>query len=275
MKDPFRAWDALFGTKVGVWPEPPETVPLRLLGLDKKPTHQNVVKSAFRAKVVAVHPDLALNVEARDDPEIRELVWARDVLLRMTPEPVTDGKGEQLNTFSIRNYPKKCHTCGVSRPPHSKERWVTVGSLYWCAKCSPEHVPCCMCGGEAPGPKRRMWTFRNPMIFCEDCDRNRREKWEEKFGNTYLRSPRWHKCVQCGVAMTPYRAGTLYCGDQCRRISGNKRQKARRLYRRKDRTCECCGETFTPARSDAKYCSPACRQKAYRDRQTQNDPGTE
>src|SRR5262245_52352585 len=88
----------LFGAS-GSWAEPPDIVPLRILGLDARPPSQDEVRSAFRARLLLVHPDVAAyaavpelqqaaDAAAAERPEVAEVVWARDVLLRKVPAPV-------------------------------------------------------------------------------------------------------------------------------------------------------------------------------------------
>lgn len=76
---------ALFG--LGSSPEPPVSVPLGILELDGVPGSRETLQSAFRARVIQIHPDIN-DVSAlvhRHDPTVQELVWARNVLQRKIP----------------------------------------------------------------------------------------------------------------------------------------------------------------------------------------------
>jgi hypothetical protein len=80
-------FETLFG-----FGEVPDSIPLRMLGLDEMPTSRAVLMTAFRSKVMAVHPDLAgytlpgireaAEAIVSSEADVQELVWARDVLAR-------------------------------------------------------------------------------------------------------------------------------------------------------------------------------------------------
>jgi hypothetical protein len=72
----------LFG--IGTYPEPPDITVLRILGLKERPATQDEVRSAFRARLRQVHPDVAAYegthladasaAVAVQRPEVRELM---------------------------------------------------------------------------------------------------------------------------------------------------------------------------------------------------------
>jgi hypothetical protein len=115
----------LFG--IGTYPEPPDITVLRILGLEARPATQDEVKSAFRARLRRVHPDIdayegthlagASAAVAIQRPEVRELVWARDVLLRkVPPPPVTDADSPLDHVRDPSRWkPAPCVKCGGSR----------------------------------------------------------------------------------------------------------------------------------------------------------------
>ena len=95
--DPFSdLLGPLFG--LGSCAQPPDSVPLRILGLDAIPLSRDTLKSVFRAKVMATHPDLATytvphlreaaETAATLKPDVQELMWARDVLIAKSPNPL-------------------------------------------------------------------------------------------------------------------------------------------------------------------------------------------
>jgi hypothetical protein len=99
--------DLLSGVPLGTYPEPPDSLVLRILGLDATPAAHEQIRSAFRARLRQVHPDLtettyaavpalqdAAEALAMQRPEVAELAWARDVLMRkVRPMPVAgDGR---------------------------------------------------------------------------------------------------------------------------------------------------------------------------------------
>jgi len=110
-------FDALFGALdgSGTWAEPPDIVPLRILRLAAMPASHAEVKAAFRALLPLVHPDVAAytaapwlqaaaDAQAQARPEVAELVWARDVLLRKIPPPVTANGGSLAPTVTRHGF---------------------------------------------------------------------------------------------------------------------------------------------------------------------------
>ena len=105
----------------GSYAEPPTSIPLRILGLSEIPAKRDAVNAALRARVKQFHPDViepnydSVWVGSADFGEqpstIQEMLWARDVLLKKIPEPVTDDKGVVVTNIS-RNGPPVCEKCG-------------------------------------------------------------------------------------------------------------------------------------------------------------------
>jgi hypothetical protein len=132
------AFGFLFG--IGTWTEPPDRVPLRILGFDALPTDLDAVRSAFRAKMMTAHPDIRPDSEAAEaNTDVQELTWARDVLLRKVPTRVTADSTTAGSTVSRNSrvgpngYPL-CVVCGDEYPKryyYGKRRW---GDHCW--KCA-------------------------------------------------------------------------------------------------------------------------------------------
>jgi hypothetical protein len=200
MKDIFgESFGSLFGSFLGLGshPEPPDIVPLRILGLAAMPVTQDAAKAAFRARLKQVHPDVdaytsvpelqeAADAQAVARPEVAEVVWARDVLLRKVPATVTGNKvpGENLVTRNVHN-PKKCKRCeGV----HVNFGGTVHGFYHggrWRGYCWP-------CGQDAENERQR------------DLRRQRRTG---------------RKCCGCGERFTPQRADGRYCSSACRQAA--------------------------------------------------------
>jgi hypothetical protein len=172
----------------------PDTVPLRILGLSPPVPSREVIVSAFRKRAIEVHPDLQLAydnpaiqdaaeaVESR--PEIRELVWARDVLLDLAPDP---------NRVTV--------TGGVQMHPPAP---VTPKAKV-CRKCHRElgDRECYPVGG-----RRAWWCGR-----CVDADNaaQARERRRRRRAD--------RPCDQCGVVFTPPRSDGRYCSPRCRQAA--------------------------------------------------------
>jgi predicted nucleic acid-binding Zn ribbon protein len=222
----------LFG--VGSWPEPPDHLPLRILGLSEGASREAVVK-AFRKKLLEIHPDLRPAFEnpdfrewaqaGRGDlPDVQELVWARDCALRKIPEPVTSNGSTAVSV-----------TKSVTDRPHFKAE-------------SGKAAICRNCGGELKPPERINLYRRSVELYCDACAK--REDWIPD-----------HRCVVCGVVMI---GQASRCSETCDRKAASEARRKRRAWRRGKKICQTCGERFEPTRTDAKYCSAACRQRAYR-----------
>ena len=99
--------NAIFGDFLGTFfgfgsfDEPPNSVPLRILGLSEIPADESALRLAFVTKVRELHPDLNPLDEASwqevHGDEWEEVQWARVVLLRKIPRPVTNGLGASLD----------------------------------------------------------------------------------------------------------------------------------------------------------------------------------
>jgi hypothetical protein len=71
-------------------PPPPDSIPLRILGLAAMPADRAPVVAAFRRMMMMAHPDVSVDEASRaTDATVQELVWARQILFARLPEPVT------------------------------------------------------------------------------------------------------------------------------------------------------------------------------------------
>lgn len=187
-----------FAGLFGMHAEPPDGVLLRTLGLAEKPASHDAVKSAFRARVMQVHPDVAAYTDpglrmaaealAAGTPEVQELVWARDELLRKIPRPtpVTD------NTFTprVRREPSRCKVCDrVDGQPYRILRSSYGRRLHWVGYCT-------LCARDAENARTR----------------ERR------------RAARVRPCHACGATFTPSRADGRYCTQACRQTAYRNRR---------------------------------------------------
>lgn len=179
----------LFNDLLGFFPEPPDTVVLRVLGLTEKPSHHDEIKQAFRERVKETHPDI--NAVA-DSWIMDELTWARDALLRKVPAPVTNDGVSRVNVSS-RN--------GVSR----------------CKACDSERL------NSRGEPFRIIRRHRNRWVgYCWPCARdaeNERQREIRKLKRTNL------VCGSCGELFTPKRADSDYCSNRCRQRAYRNRVK--------------------------------------------------
>ena len=185
----------------GSYPEPPDSLVLRILGLAGRPASQDAVKSAFRARLPLVHPDVsayaavpwlqsAADAAAIDRPEVAELVWARDVLLRKIPPAVTANNGPRGGLFSHNAGPYFCPDCkrpitGAGGLPASHHRG-------WRNHCAP-------CGHKG--------------VLREARDRRRRRRADRA-------------CAACGQTFTPARSDGRYCSSACRQKAYRQRRQA-------------------------------------------------
>lgn len=201
--------DALLGTLAGVGScaEPPDTVPLRILGLPVMSASAAEVRSAFRARLLAVHPDVAAypgtpwlqaaaDARAQARPEAAELTWARDVLLRKIPPPVTATSVRGAGNGSRNGYePARCKGCGGIHRLH---------------------------GGTVPG----FHLVGRHAGYCYRCaadadnERQRDRRRQARAGRP---------CDGCGQPFTPPRADGRYCSPACRQRAYRRRQAAPRL----------------------------------------------
>lgn len=188
---------------LGTYPEPPDSVVLRILGLEAKPMTQEAVKSAFRTRLKQIHPDVAVyentpllhaaGAVASQRPEVQELAWARDVLLRKVPPPSVTGAG--------------------SPPDHVRHpsRW--------------QPSPCAKCGGPRVNEKGRITGPQRGRFegWCLNCAR------EGANADRRQRRRVTRLCAMCPQWFTPPRSDALYCSPACR-------QKAYRQRHRDDNT---------------------------------------
>lgn len=179
-------------------PEVPETIPLRILGLARPIPSRETITSAFRRRVIEVHPDLrhaydhpelqqAAEDTLSDKPEIRELVWARDVLIEMAPNPaaVTGSGGTTVSPF----YPLQ---------PRIRQ----------CRKCQRE-LKGAECYAVGHGPRGR-WCWR----CVADDDRARAaERRRRRRANKHCAAP------GCTAVFTPSRSDGRYCSPRCRQVA--------------------------------------------------------
>jgi hypothetical protein len=187
----------MFG--IGTYPEPPDVTVLRILGLESRPATQDEVKSASRARLRQVHPDVvtyegthlaeASAAVAVQRAEVRELMWARDVLLRKIPPAVTGDKGSVSDSFS-RN--AACAACGR-----------TITGLF----------------GKPPLPATTMRRWRGYCAPCaEDAELARIRELRR-----LARADR--KCPGCSRTFTPPRSDGRYCSPACRQRAYRQRQR--------------------------------------------------
>ena len=186
---------AWFGAIFGTWPEPPDIVPLRLLGLAERPAHPDQVRSAFRARLRVVHPDVAAYAEtpwlqdaadaqAAARPEVAEMTWAREVLLRKIPPPVTASKCPGAGVIS-RNGPVPVQLCKGCQGAHVTQGGTVRGFHHagrWSGWCYP-------CAAAALNEARR------------------EARRQARAGRA---------CGSCGATFTPARADARYCSAACR-----------------------------------------------------------
>lgn len=196
MSDIFRefARDA-FGF---IAPEVPESVPLRILGLPVGSVpSRDVIMSAFRRRVVESHPDVQFAYDHQvlqdgaqaalsEKPEIRELVWARDVLMERAAV-VTANTGSSMEPrLPVTVYPKckKCWKCGRELGERECYEYGHGRRGRWCYRCCRE----------------------------DDSARARERR----------RQRRQNRCCQgpgCSVVFTPQRSDGRFCSGRCRQAA--------------------------------------------------------
>jgi hypothetical protein len=190
-------------------PEVPASVPLRVLGLPGSSSvpGRDAIMSAFRRRCLEVHPDLQLaydhpqlqaGAEAAlgERPEIRELVWARDVLMEMAPLPANerppcrppwlDDVNRRLDAKEAARKAQKpaertCWKC--ERPMAERERWRYSG-------------------------RRKGWCWR--CCTADDAERRRERLWLKRVNRV---------CRTCARRFTPTRADGRYCSPKCRQAA--------------------------------------------------------
>ena len=180
----------------------PETIPLRILGLTPPVPNRQTIVSAFRRRVLEVHPDLQLAydhpviqeaaevVEAQ--PEIRELVWARDVLVEMAPEPVTATTGVSMHPcLSVTPKAKTCRHC---------ERELGEREIYAVG---------------ASRSRRAWWCWR--CVQADDAEQAKERRRRRRANR---------RCAQCAARFTPPRSDGRYCSPRCRQAAFRSRVTA-------------------------------------------------
>jgi hypothetical protein len=191
----------------GSYPEPPDSVPLRLLGLTEKPASQAAVKAAFRARVMVAHPDIgayttmpaevnaAVEAHAMADPDVQELVWARDVLLRKIPATVTASNRGPMGSFS-RYEPSRCKVCNGDRLDSRGRPYGLHTSEYG---------------------RRKRW-----IGYCVMCARDA-ENERQRQQRAAARADR--TCAHCGRRFTPARSDGRYCKPAHRQAAYRQRTR--------------------------------------------------
>jgi hypothetical protein len=219
IEDVVNAAFSFGGWPFGSWPEPPDTVPLRILGLDVLPAARDEVKTAFRVKMLAAHPDIRPDSEAADaNTGVRELMWARDVLMRKIPAVsaptcvTPTGVGDVATTSSILSF---AVTTNVA--PH------TPGDG---SRNSPLPRPRCEnCGSEEWLREYGRWSG-----YCAECaeklDLARRRDLRRQ-----ARAGRVCENEDCCVTFTPKRADGRFCSGRCRQAAYRKRIAAAKAAR--------------------------------------------
>jgi hypothetical protein len=190
-------------------PDVPETVPLKVLGLKAPMPDRAAIQTAFRRRVIEVHPDLQLAYDhpvlqpGADDalgahPEIRELVWARDVLMEMAPADVTDRKGHIR--VPVLPVTKKARTC---------------------AKCQRELLEreCWAVGWGPHRSRRRGWCYE--CVRADDTARAAARRRQRR-ANKHCAAP------GCTTIFTPSRSDGRYCSPRCRQMAYRCRVTAKR-----------------------------------------------
>ncbi len=175
---------------IGTFDEPPDSVPLRILGLAELPADESALRLAFVRKVRELHPDLnplddTSWAEVHGD-EWAEIQWARSVILRkmtsVTASAVPTGPLGNRNGPGI----DWCRTCerpfgifnagGVPAASSWPNRWWREGL---CERCAHE------------------------VDLQRARERRRRARADRR-------------CASCTGTFTPSRSDGRYCSSKCR-----------------------------------------------------------
>jgi hypothetical protein len=217
----FSVFDSLFG--MGAWAEPPDTVPLRILGIsaDHRPSHEHI-RHMFRAKVKAAHPDLQpedwhiRNVDAAD---VQELVWARDVLQRKFPPPPDPATvAASARTRGLRASRNKCPVCKDEhdepheRPHRKRGRWRG-----YCERCARD--------AENARQREIRRFLRAHDQNCGGCGFVPADRHNPPSESPFVSH---RKCNGCGGVFTPKRSDGRFCSNACRKAAYRQRVKANR-----------------------------------------------
>jgi len=191
--------DILFG--LGSCAEPPDSVPLRILGLDAIPLTRDTVRSVFRTKVMAAHPDLAsytapdvrqaAEVAVAAEPDVQELLWARNVLLRRIPESL---RQEPTIATHVNSRDRRCKGCKDERRDSHGERYP---------RYAYHHGP---------------W-----VDYCQPCAVDAQNARQREL-RAMIRANR--KCEGCGATFTPGRADGRFCSGACRQAAYRQRVRS-------------------------------------------------
>jgi hypothetical protein len=175
----------------------PDSVPLRILGLDAIPVSRDTLKSVFRAKVMAAHPDLAkytapdvrqaAEAAVAAQPDVHELLWARNVLIRKIPDTSLRQETPFASVGNSRN-DRRCPNCKDER-----RDWRGQHPSYgrWARYCYP-------CADDAENARQR--------------ERRARARADRK-------------CDGCGATFTPGRSDGRFCSGACRQAAYRNRTR--------------------------------------------------
>jgi hypothetical protein len=185
--------------------EVPETIPLKILGLSPPVPPRAAIVSAFRQRAMEVHPDLqfaydhpvmqpAADAALGTRPEIRELVWARDVLLEMAPSDVTGNSGiVRSPVLPVTPKVKVCRKCQRELGEHE------------CYAVGARHSP------------RARWCWR--CVHDDDAERAKARRRRRRANR---------RCARCAALFTPLRSDGRYCSPRCRQVAYRLRVTAKK-----------------------------------------------
>jgi hypothetical protein len=191
--------------------EVPDTIPLKVLGLMAPMPSRAAIQTAFRRRAIEVHPDLQLAYDhpvlqpGADDalgahPAIRELVWARDVLLERAFDPdssVTGNGGVSMSPrLSVTPQVKVCRKC--HRELLGRESYA-VGALH---------------------SRRARWCWR--CVQADDAERAKERRRRRRANR---------RCAVCTTIFTPSRSDGRHCSPRCRQMAYRCRVTANRRNR--------------------------------------------
>jgi hypothetical protein len=150
------------------------------------------------------HPDLATYTDptvraaaeavVQGEPDVQELVWARDVLLRMIPQPVTAGNPPHAGDYQPSRE-KPCGRCNGERRDRDGNPYPKLYSSYG---------------------QRKRWVG-----YCTACARDAelaRQRARRRARRTDL------TCEHCGTVFTPPRSDGRYCSPACRQKAYRRRK---------------------------------------------------
>jgi len=300
MSDLNAIFGDFFGDFFGSHETPPDSVPLRILGLSEIPADESALRLAFVTKVRDLHPDLNPLDEASwqevHGDEWEEVQWARVVLLQKIPRPVTNGLRVSLDGTtpqrSITREEQERREREREEREQERKRERRERRKEWKreyrrrrAARAPKDLYCKGCSRIIQRDQlalvgsREQETLRlNPYVSASSWWSRFDGYWHAECVVLPIEAPAWLEreellfeatCEVCARLVKPPRyllrrggGRVYYCSEGC---AGKADVLARRIEP-VTRDCETCGERFTPPRSDGRYCSSACRQKAYRGR---------